>query len=251
MKFIAHSRFSRLLCILLLSSSLTACLHWVRAFQTYLQLNDFDQHFTINDHDTFIVYFNDPILYSNDLLLLAKLEPSEKKFTTNGEKWRYHFRKVDALQKLTDPELSFFFDLEFNQQKRVSAWIFSPLFLEIAPPKFLEASLRSLAGGKIDKLKRQLKASSHVKVEAKLPKKKTVIAQLGKPIKVINEGEQTVYYYHFLLDTSKIEEGYESRALSVVKLTFDNKTNELTRMGGRFAGLKISIKYRRYLKEEK
>ncbi|MDQ7090141.1 MAG: hypothetical protein Q9M50_05780 [Methylococcales bacterium] len=251
MKFILNSRFTRLLCILLLGISLTACLHWMRAFQTYLQLNDFDQHFTINDHDTFIVYFNDPVLYSNDLLLLAKLEPSEKTPIENGEKWRYRFRKVDKLQKLVEPNLSFFFDLEFNQKKQVAAWIFSPLFLEIAPPKFLEASLRSLAGGKIDKLKRQLKASSHVKINAKLPKKKKVISELGEPIEVVDEGEQSVYYYHFLLDTPKIEKGYESRALSVVKLTFDNKTNELTRMGGRFAGLKISIKYRRYLEEVK
>ena len=59
------------------------------------------------------------------------------------------------------------------------------------------------------------------------------------------------YYYHFLLDTPKIEKGYEERALSVVKLTFDKKTQELTRMAGRFAGLKISIKYRRYLSDDK
>lgn len=244
-------KLMRWLLLLIVLSSLTGCLHWIRAFQTYLQLDEFDKHFTINDSDTFIVYFNDPILYSNDFVLLSKLQPSFKKAIQNGEKWRYSFRKVDKQRKLFKPELSFFFDLDFNQQQRISAWIFSELFLEIAPPKFLEASLRSLAGGELDKENRQLKAKSLVKVEAQLPQKDVVINRLGKPIEIKDEGEQEVYYYHFLLDTPEIEEGYEDRALSIVKLTFDKKTNELTRMAGRFAGLKISIKYRRYLSENK
>ncbi len=252
MKSIAmSSSVTRLFLIIFFSLSLTGCLHWVRAFQTYLQLSEFDQHFTINDNNTFIVYFNDPILYSNDFLLLSKLQPSEKQVIKSGEKWRYRFNKVDVKQNLTKPALSFFFDLEFNQQQKISAWLFSPLFLEIAPPKFLEASLRSLAGGEIDKINRQLKANSHVKINAKLPKKNKVVGRLGKPIKIKDEGYQEIYYYHFLLDTPKIEKGYEERALSVVQLTFDKKTQELTRMAGRFAGLKISIKYRRYLSDAK
>lgn len=242
-----NNRFARFLLLLLVVSSLTGCLHWVRAFQTYLQLGEFDKYFTVNDNKSFTLYFNKPILYNNDFVSLSKLQPSNKKNIPNGKKWRYTFRKVDAKQKLFKPELSFFFDLDFNQQNRISAWIFSPLFLEIAPAKFLEASLRSLAGGKIDREKKQLKAKSHVKVEAKLPQKNVVIGRLGEPIKIRDEGEQEVYYYHFLLDTRNIEKGYEDRALSEVKLTFDKKTTELTRMAGRFAGLKISIKYRRYL----
>jgi hypothetical protein len=247
MNIIAIPSFIRFLLILTLVSSLTGCLHWMRAFQTYLQLREFDQYFTVNDQDNFSVYFNSPILYSDDFLALSKLQPSNKQALENGEKWRYTFRKVDQKKIILKPELSFFFDLEFNQQQRISAWIFSELFLEIAPPKFLEASLRSLAYGKLDKEKRQLKANSHVKVEGELPQKDRVIARLGKPIEIKDEGAHEVYYYHFLLESPKIEKGYEERALSIVKLTFDKKNHELTQMAGRFAGLKISIKYKRYL----
>ena len=250
MKTLSKSRWFRLIMIVCLVSSLTGCLHWMRAFQTFLQLSDFDEHFIINDHKSFEVYFNNPILYNQDFILLSKLEPTSKKTIKNKERWRYVFRKVNKDKKLFKPELSFFFDLDFNQQKKISAWIFSELFLEIAPPKFLEASLRSLAGGKIDKEKRQLKANSHVKIKAQLPQKNKVIARLGIPIKIDDEPEQEVYFYHFLLDTPKIEKGYEERALSIVKLTFNKKTQELTRMAGRFAGLKISIKYQRYLAEK-
>lgn len=250
MRYLFKPKTIRFILLLVLMTSLTGCLHWLRAFQTYLQLNEFDKYFIVNDNHTFSVYFNKPILYSQDFILLSKLEPSSKQALKIGEKWRYRFHKVNAKQQRVQPELSFFFDLDFNQQKRISSWIFSPLFLEIAPPKFLEASLRSLAGGKIDKEKKQLKAHSHVKIEAQLPKREYVIKRLGEPIEIKDEGEQAIYFYHFLLDSPMIEKGYEERALSVVKLIFDKKTHELTQMAGRFAGLKISIKYRRYLTAE-
>ncbi len=250
-KFAFFKNTPRWLLLLVMVCTLTGCLHWVRAFQTYLQLDEFDRHFTINDSGTFTVYFNDPILYSNDFVLLSKLQPSRKSAIPNGEKWRYLFRKVDDKRKFFKPELSFFFDLDFNQQQRISAWVFSELFLEIAPPKFLEASLRSLAGGEIDKENRRLKAKSRVKINAKLPKKSVVVGRLGEPVEIKEEDGQEVYYYHFLLDTPEIEKGYEDRALSVVRLSFDKKTQELTRMAGRFAGAKISIRYRRYLAENR
>jgi outer membrane protein assembly factor BamE (lipoprotein component of BamABCDE complex) len=250
MNILLKSTTLRVILIMLLTGTLTGCLYWMRAFQTYLQLSEFDKNFVINDHDTFEVHFNAPILYHEDFVKLSKLEPTSKKVSQKTERWRYLFRKVDKHKKPVSPELSFFFDLEFNQQKRIATWVFSPLFLEIAPPKFLEASLRSLAGGKIDKEKRQLKANSHIKITAKLPQKKTVIARLGKPIKIDNEVEQDVYYYHFLLETPMIEKGYEERALSIVKLTFSQNTHELTQMAGRFAGLKIAIKYQRYLNQK-
>jgi hypothetical protein len=36
----------------------------------------------------------------------------------------------------------------------------------------------------------------------------------------------------------------------VVKLTFDKSSEELIRMAGRFAGLKISINYRKFLEDD-
>ncbi len=244
-----HSKSIKWLFIFVALCSLTGCLHWMRAFQVYLQLDDFDKNFTIDDQNKFVLYFNAPKLYSSDLLALSKLQPSHKKITLNGTRWRYLFRKVNQDQELIQPEISFFFDLDFDSQHRVSAWTFSPLFLDIAPAKFLEASLRSLAGSEIDKSNRQLRAKSQPKIDAELPKKVMVLKNLGQSLKVEDEGEEEVYYYNFLLETSNIEAGYEDRALSVVKLSFDKQTTELTRMAGRFAGLKISIRYHKFLTE--
>lgn len=252
MKIAATSRTFRLLIILLLTASLTGCMYWLRAYQTYLQLSDFDKHFIIEDDKVFALHFNHPILYNYDLVSLSKLQPSSINPLPNGSRWRYTFRKVDKQQKLINPGLTFFFDLDFNRENRVTSWTFSPLFLQIAPPKFLEVSLRSLAGGTIDKINRRLRANakSVIKISAELPQKDSVIAELGEPLEIKDEPEQEVYIYNFLLDTHNIEPGYEDRALSVVKLTFDKSSEELTRMAGRFAGLKISINYRKFLKDD-
>jgi hypothetical protein len=123
--------------------------------------------------------------------------------------------------------------------------------LAIAPPKFLEVSLRSIGGAEIDKEKQQLKANSALleKISDNLPKKPAVLAQLGEPFEIKDEAEQEVYIYRFLLETHHIEEGYEDRALNEVKITFDKKNQDLVRMAGRFAGLKVSINYRKFLDE--
>jgi len=246
------NRFYRFFFLSVLLISLTGCMYWIRAYQTYLQLSEFDQYFSIEDKNTFAVTFNDPILYSDDFVSLSKLQPSRSIPFGNGRRWSYIFRKVDSRQNLIKHGLSFFFDLDFNEENRIAKWTFSPLFLQIAPPKFLEASLRSLAGGEINKEKGQLKANASkiVKISAQLPQKATVVEQLGAPLEIKQEGEQEIYIYHFLLDTHDIEPGYEDRALSVVRLTFDNKNHELVRMAGQFAGLKISIDYRKFLADE-
>ena len=244
-------RVLRAIGLLMLAASLSGCIYWIRAYQTYLQMGDFDRYFTTVTTDEFTLQFKEPIMYSKDFVSLSRLYASEDIPTTEGRRWRYWYRKVDANNKLIVPEVKFYSDLNFNKEGRITAWSFSSLFLQIAPPKFLEVSLRSIGGAEIDKEKKQLKANSKLidKISEDLPRKSAVLAQLGEPLEIKDEGEVEVYSYHFLLETYHIEKGYEDRALNEVKLSFDKKTGELIRMSGRFAGLKISINYRKFLDE--
>ena len=243
---------SALISILLLTLMLTGCVYWIRAFQVYQQMDEFDKHFAIVVTDEFTLQFKEPILYSQDFVSLSKLYPSDDSPTAEGRKWRYWFRKLDAAGNVIKPEVKFYTDLYFNKENRLTAWSFSSLFLQIAPPKFLEVSLRSIGGAEIDKEKHQLKANSALleKISEHLPKKAAIVAKLGEPLEIKDEPEQEIYVYHFLLDTHEIEKGYEDRALNEVKITFDKKTQELTRMAGRFAGLKVSINYKKFLVEQ-
>ncbi|MBS3954689.1 MAG: hypothetical protein KGZ88_17190 [Methylomicrobium sp.] len=244
----AH-RLVRLISLLVIISTLTGCLYWLRAFQTYQQLDEFDKNFGIEVADEFLLSFKKPIMFSEDFISLSGLRSSEVDQEDNGKRWRYWFHKVDKNNKLIEPEIKFYFDLHFNSLDRLYSWGFSSLFLQIAPPQFLEVSLRSLAGAEINKETRQLRANTdHIdKISADLPKKSNVVKQLGTPLEIIDDKENEIYVYHFLLDSLGINKGYEDRALSVIKLTFDKSTDELIKMSGRFAGLKISISYRKYL----
>lgn len=242
-------RVLRSLVVLALAASLTGCIYWLRAYQTYLQMDEFDRYFKVVVKDDFTLHFKEPILYSGDFVSLARLHSSQEFPTADGKRWRYWFRKLDKRNKIVKPEIKFYSDLTFNKYDRITAWSFSPLFLEIAPPKFLEVSLRSLGGAEINKDKMQLRANTDLidKISATLPKKQDVVAKLGEPIRIDDDKNQEIYLYRFRLETHEIEKGYEDRALSEVRLSFDKSTQELTRMAGRFAGLKISINYRKFL----
>lgn len=242
------SKTFRMICLIVLAGTLTGCAYWWRAYQTYQQMGEFDKYFSVAAADDFTLQFKEPIMLSEDFVSLARLRPTEETPTPEGKHWRYWFHKIDGYKKVVSPEVKFHSDLNFNKNDKLNAWSFSSLFLEIAPPKFLEASLRSIGGGEINKGKMQLRGNTDAieKIAADLPKKPDVIGKLGQPFEIKKEKDKEIYIYRFLLDTKTIDEGYEDRAISEVKLSFDNKTQELIRMAGRFAGLKISINYKKF-----
>ncbi|WP_445371517.1 hypothetical protein ACH518_21080 [Methylomonas sp. HW2-6] len=246
------SRVLRWLLAFTLLSTMTGCLHWLHAYQTYLQMDEFDRYFSVVSKDDFTVHFKKPKLFSEDFVSLAKLHASSEEQTADGKRWRYWFRKIDKDGKQVAPEISFYLDLAFNKEDKITDWTFSNLFLQIAPPEFLEASFRSLGGAEINEEKKQLKAKADQleKIAALLPKKSVVVKQLGEPLEITQEDKQEVYLYHFRLEAKEIEEGYEDRALSEVRLMFDKQTAEMVKMSGRFAGLKISINYRDYQEDK-
>jgi hypothetical protein len=238
--------------LLLLLLTQAGCVEWLHAYQTYLQMKEFDQYFAVTAKDDFTVHFKKPKLFSEDFVALAKLESTSEEMTPNGKRWRYWFRKIDKDGKVISPEVSFYCDLQFNFKKEITEWTFSKLFLQIAPPEFLEASFRSLGSAEINEDKKQLKTKAELidKIASDLPKKAAVLKELGEPQEIKDQEKDEVYKYQFRLDARGIEEGYEKRALSEVKLTFDKSTSELIKMSGRFAGLKISINYRNYQEED-
>lgn len=246
------NRYFRLLFLFILLVSQVGCVEWLHAYQTYLQMKEFDRYFAVAAKDDFTVHFKEPRLFSKDFVALAKLQASSEEITPDGTRWRYWFRKIDKEGKIVSPEISFYCDLAFNHKKEVTDWSFSKMFLQIAPPEFLEASFRSLGSAEINEGKKQLKTKAELidKVASDLPKKASVIKELGEPQEIEDKEKEEIYKYQFRLDARGIEEGYEDRTLSEVKLTFDKSTSELVRMAGRFAGLKISINYRNYQEDD-
>lgn len=237
---------SRLLILLFIATQLTGCVYW-RLYQTKLQMHEFDTNFSILVDNDFTLLFKDPIIYSEDLVELAKLQPTQKHQQSTQYTWKYLFRKVDDENRVLKPEINFYWKMGFNQANRLMSWSLSSLFLEIAPAEFLEVSLRSLAGAEINTTSKQVKAdlNSIDKISSSLPKRLDLVAQLGEPLTIERRKDKFIYKYRFMLDSPDIEMGYEQRAISIIKLYFDNDSENLIKMSGRFAGLKIAIDYRK------
>ncbi|MEN8261332.1 MAG: hypothetical protein ABFS02_12250 [Pseudomonadota bacterium] len=233
-----------------LTLSLTGCV-WSRLYETKTQLAHFDDHFRVEVQDRFILSFKDPVLYSSDFAYLTKLKASRIQRAQNGKTWYYDFFKIDDDGRGIDPAISFAFELKFNAEDRLSVWAFSPVFLAMMPPEFLEISLRSLGTAEIVKSKKQLRADPNaiLKADAIPPTREKIERRFGLPLKIRKKPNALLYIYHFRLITSEIEEGYEDRALTKLKLYFNPESDHLVRMSGRFAGLKLSIDYRKLLRK--
>ncbi len=229
---------------------LTGCMPWLRAYQVYLQLNEFEQNFFVEQSDGFVLNFKHPVMYDQDFIDLSGLHPSARNSNVIGESWRYRFVKVDDRQQPVVPEVAFSIDLQFNRYQRLSRFRLSSLFLKMAPSVFLDASIRALAGAEIDQTGKKLKASADGQIQMtdeQLPTILSITQALGEPAQVLPmaDGKQR-YDYFFLMRTQQIKPGYENRALSEVKLTFD-RNDRLIKMSGRFAGLKLAINYLKFL----
>ncbi|MGR9072105.1 MAG: hypothetical protein ACU833_03455 [Gammaproteobacteria bacterium] len=216
-------------------------------------MREFDDKFEVQVKDDFTLLFREPLIFSEDLLYLAKLQPTVKLPAGGGKIWRYTFRKVNGDNRLAAPEIKFHWDLMFNESNRLEAWSLSPLFTQIAPPALFEVFLRSLANAEVDTLNYRVKVDMDPSqnISADLPTRQQIFAQFGEPLKHYSKDKDNtrVNLYRFILDSPDVEEGYEERAVTTLKLAFDNNTNELVSMSGRYAGLKIAINYRDMMKE--
>jgi len=231
----------RVLIIFVLVFSIASCV-WLRLLSLKYQLESFDENFTTEVSDHFTLVFKNPVLLNSDFIELAHLQPTSREVTPEGSRWIQAFRKLDAQGKVV-PGVEFFFTLDFDKDEYLTRWDFSRIFMVMVPAQFFEDSIRSLAKGKVDEASHKFKVDpkDRAKITVKPPTLPEIVAALGEPLEKTVEDGKTLYIYRFLVDTPRIDKNYEDRRYTDVKLFFDPKTEELTKMGGRFIGLKIAI----------
>lgn len=236
----------RFFLLLLLMAFLSSCVY-SRLLTFKNQFADFDTSFKVEANDHFILHMNEPVLERGDLTYLSKLEPTHVQPVAEGERTTYVMQQLNGDGQVKQDGVEIIFDMDFNQQGLMNKWSFSPIFLALAPAEFLELSLRSLGTAEIFKSKRQVKAdlSQVEKLDTPLPTRQAIIDRLGEPLSISERKDSQRYLYHFKLDSSSTGKKLEKRKLTVVKLDFDKKTHEMVKMSGRFAGMKISINYRK------
>jgi len=236
--------------LLLLVLLLSGCV-WLRVLEMKSQMKRFDEHFRIENSPQFKLHFLHPVLYDDDYRTLAKVEPSLKEALPAGTRWKQVFHKIGPDGK-TQPNVDIVFTLEFDPDQRLKRWDFSPTFLAMVPPRFLEASLRSLGKGKVDEGKKQLKVDAEdlPKVVSPPPTRQQIVAVLGEPTEQPQNDGGTLSVYRFVTDTPLVEKGYEDRRNAYAKLHFDPRTDELKKVSARFLGLKFSVDFTRLIQLE-
>ena len=238
---------SRLPLILLLLA-LSGCV-WLRLLEIKNQLADFDENVRVEVQDRhFILHLLKPVLFSDDFVYLSKLQPSRVENLPGGNyRWHLDFQ-FDPVKTAEQKSRIVSFIMTYNAERRLAAFDFSPLFVEMAPPVFLEASIRSLGAGKLDQGKRQLKVDPEdlPRLTTRLPKTSNILSVLGPPAEDIREAGLRVLIYRFKATAKPVDPEYEERRLAEARLYFDPVRDELAGLKGKFAGLKLSIDYRRF-----
>ncbi len=249
------SRFVRSIVVIILGLSilsLSGCVY-LRLLSLKKQFADFDRFVRVEVTDSFTAHFNKPVIYNEDIITLSKLPPSIIEKMGYEESWTYLFKKLDSNNlpvAQSDTDISFM--MQFNNQKMMHSLTLSPILMQIAPAEFLEMSLRSLGGAKVDKKNRQVHGNidNLAKLKRQLPKRNEIIKHLGAPFSEEIVNEYLLITYHYLLESEPLPQKLEERRLSITKLYFDTKTDQLIRVYGRFAGLKLSIDYREMIDKE-
>ena len=235
-------------CVLVVTViALTGCV-WLRLLEVKHQLADFDDHVRVQVADRhFILNLLHPVLLSEDFVYLTKLHPSRVTSSPEGYRWFVDFR-IDPAASKEQAGKTIVFAMTFTPDHRLAAFDFSPLFLEMAPAAFLEASIRSLGVGKVDQGKNQLKVDAEdlPKLSARLPSRQAILAVMGPPAEQFPQDDLKGLLYRFKADAAPVEPKYEKRRIAEVKLFFDPHSDELVRLAGRFAGLKLAIDYRKF-----
>lgn len=236
--------------IIVMLLTLSGCV-WLRLLEIKNQLADFDDNVRVEVADQhFILHLLNPVLYSDDFVYLSKLEPSRVEYLPGGAyRWHLDFHFDPAQSKEQKSQIVSFI-MTYNAEQRLASFDFSPLFVEMAPPAFLEASIRSLGAGTLDQDKRQLKVDPEdlPKLNASLPKSANILSVLGAPAETSREAGLRVLIYRFKAAAKPVDKEYEERRLAEARLYFDPDRDELIGLKGKFAGLKLSIDYRK-LKE--
>jgi len=240
------------ICTIALLVSLAGCVY-LRLLEFKNQLVDFDKHFSTQvENSHFVLHFKDPMLYEKDITYLTEVDPSKKEPYKSGEKWIYAFaREAEKGQKAPEgPDL--IFTMTTNDEDQLNSTQFSEVFLQIIPHEFLEYSLRSLGKAKVDTNKRHVYAKIENVDEdiLNLPTQDEVVETLGEPNQVENQKDITLLVYKYQLRGTESTGEEDDPGKAEARLQFSHECNLLVEAKCRFAGLKLSIDYRKWLKKD-
>jgi uncharacterized protein YndB with AHSA1/START domain len=232
----------------LLLLTVSGCVY-LRLLNIKNQLADFDTHFKIELKDGLTVHHLSPVLYNKDVLYLTKVIPSRVVEKEEGYTWTFEFEKLNQDNVTVETGKEIRFDMAFNRGNRINTFVFHEMFLQIVPPEFIEYSLRALGNAHVDKRERKVDADTSV-WSGKMLEAPVVVAireNLGVPISEVKDETALTLTYRYRLivpEDTKVKEG--NRFADVI-LIFEPESGKLNRLFVHFAGMKLSVNYKKYV----
>jgi len=223
--------------------NISGCVY-LRLLRVKSQLFSFEKYFRIENQNGLTLIFFKPLLFSEDILTLAKRGPTTREEVGPGELWRYFLLKQYQAQKDESGDFDIPLDMIF-QNNRLCKVKLPERFLRILPMPFIIGTLKEIGGAKIKTKDRYLAGNFHEKRPQKgmrLPKKQDFLRLLGKPLVMEKSELNSKFTYRYRVKGNKpLSNTKPSRTW--VRLAFWNGDETLSKLEAKLAGMKFSITY--------
>lgn len=222
--FVSRSGLAALL-VVALTPLLAGCVY-LRLLELKRQLGKFDEFFALQTQDGLAIVCHEPVLRADDLRWIG-LHPESVRKLGRAEHWRVRWVKQLPVGATESAEHDIALDLGLVEG-RLNRVHIPERYFALMPKSFVIGVLRSVAGGNVDKARRQLDATvAGAEVAAARPRLPSIDKLLGRPSEERIEGTNTVVRYRYVPSTPEPKAGVFDMTLH-----FDTKTGELLRWHG-------------------
>ena len=184
---------------------LSGCV-FLRLLELKLQLNKFDQNFTLRTDDGLVIICHKPVIRPDDVRWFGVM-PETIQQLGHAEQWQVRWVK-QLPPGVTEPiEYDIILELGFAAKKLNRIGI-PERYFAVMPKPFLIGVLKSFGRGKIDQTEKSLETSvTAPDVASARPKLSAVDKLLGAPTEKRIEGPLTILRYRYLPATQESRAG--------------------------------------------
>jgi hypothetical protein len=226
--------------LLLFVISITGCVY-LRLLEVKKQLSNFESYFRIDDQHELTLISLEPVLLTEDIIWLTKLDPTSKEKTDQGELWRYIFEKQYSGPKNEEGDFNIPVIMLFQNDK-LREVRFPERFLKFVSKPLLIRMFQSMGYSEINKLRRSASSNFQGRNLLEIPRKEFVLKVLGKPFNVEESDHTSKFTYKYNLKST--EPGSRSKESELwARFTFDRRDEAVLKAEGKFSRFNISMDF--------
>jgi hypothetical protein len=206
---------------------LSGCVY-LRLLQLKRQLADFDRNFALETTDGLRLRCLNPVLLSGDIRWLG-FAPATVRKIGQAEQWHVRWVKQLPTGATEQGEYEIAFDLTFADN-RLTTLSIPETYFALLPKDVFVASLKSLAGAKVDQKQRTVESNVPLAqlLAPSLPNRGGITELLGQPTWITRENDLPTWRYRFLSSAPNGAGGEFD-----IRLSFDPTSGLLRKLHGR------------------